>query len=34
MQVGMAGVNNTVFVMSFHYAELSFTEQDFPYKKK
>lgn len=26
--------NHTVFVMSFHYAEKSFTEDIFPYKKK
>ena len=26
--------NHTVFVMSFHYAEIPFTDEMFPYKKK
>ena len=26
--------DHTIFVMSFHYAEKSFTEDMFPYKKK
>lgn len=30
---GNAGNNNTVLVMSFHYAEHTFTARDFPYKK-
>ncbi len=29
-----AGVDNHVFVMSFHYAETAFKDEDFPYSKK
>lgn len=31
---GKAGVYDTVFVMSFHYAKYAFTESRFPYRKK
>lgn len=26
--------NHTAFVMSFHYAEIPFTPEDFPYRKR
>lgn len=28
-----AGIDNYIFVMSFHFAEEAFTESDFPYRK-
>ena len=34
MKSSMAGVDNVVFVMSFHYAERPFTDTDFPYMNK
>lgn len=34
MKSSMAGVDNVVFVMSFHYAERPFTDSDFPYKRR
>ena len=33
MKSDMSGINNGVFVMSFHYAEHPFTANQFPYKK-
>jgi len=34
MKSSSAGVDNHIFVMSFHYAEIEFKEDDFPYRKK
>ena len=34
MKSSSAGVDNVVFVMSFHYAERPFTDTDFPYMNK
>lgn len=31
MRAGSAGVDNLVFIMSFHYAEIAFKDSDFPY---
>lgn len=34
MKSGVAGVSNAILLMSFHYSEYKFTDNDFPYKKK
>ena len=32
LDVVLSGGGHTIFVMSFHFAEIDFTESDFPYK--
>lgn len=32
LDVILSGGGHTIFVMSFHFAEIDFTESDFPYK--
>lgn len=34
MKGSMAGTENFVFIMSFHYAERAFIDSDFPYAKR
>ncbi len=34
IQASVGGVNNTIFVMSFHFTSVKFKKTDFPYGKK